>query len=407
MDSFEARLQFIQVLKNLQKNLSIIDNRTSISSGGETNPMSSSSTVDPIQFYLRSYKDHFEDFHQCLFDTTNKMNSLDRLNVLFYYSKILITLRSNMNEFNEKVIFNVLLPSLCDLYHLILPNYDWKSLTNLDPCIEIYNLLKDNFFKDDELMTLKDYRIVKDNEGEIQGTQENIAINKLSWYSVKDATTMRTTKDKEASSSTPSLGHSVMDHKESFINTRDLLQDRILKRQLFFKHYIQNGLTPVFGVDNNPHSTLKDSDHLATTTASVSPVLPLSGQDQLAVTTTTNNTPTAVHTNMHDSSGNNTTNINKVHKSLTTNDRIIPIIIRRMENDRERHKRLKEKSWVVDRNIQRQRQKGQPLNTKKLILNVNEFESLWNNTNVNKLTIDDIKNMKEMNLIAKQSYMIE
>ncbi|CCC68118.1 hypothetical protein NCAS_0B00340 [Naumovozyma castellii] len=302
MDSLEARLQFIQVLKNLQKSLNTIDNNTTSIENSQSPISNSGSITDPVQFYLRNYRHHYEDFHQCLFDTTTKMNSLDRLNVMIYYSKIILALKAHPDEFNRKVLYDTLLPSLCDLIELILPVNDWKAITNLKVCIDIFNSLKEQFIDVGNEML---------SESIPDTTDENV--DTTSWYTIKTPAT---------------------DYKDSFLNSQLIISDRKTKKELFFKNYLMDGISKV---DTNLEKL--DNNNVLTTT-----------------------------------------------------------ILHRMENDRERHKRMKEQRWIIER--------GNQLN-KKTILDEQEFKLLWENQDNNTLTTDDIKNVKEMNLIANQGYMLE
>ncbi|CAR29661.1 hypothetical protein ZYGR_0AD03450 [Zygosaccharomyces rouxii] len=195
MDSFEARLQFISVIKNLQKTLGVskrLDN-------------------DPVQFYLNHYEQHYEDFHQCLFDTAAKMDSLDRLNVVIYYSKIVQVLHGEQTELNARVLNQLLLPSIDSMLLLALPSQDWKALTNLDACIDIFQ-------KCNSLMG----GIVELKKPTMDS---HLPLDKLQWY-------------------TPSEHPSIHYH-ESFQRAATLLQDRCAKQQHMFQQFKLFGLCPV------------------------------------------------------------------------------------------------------------------------------------------------------------------
>lgn len=209
MDSFEARLQFIAVLKNLQKTLNSSSSNTNDNTNSKSPNFGSANANDPIQFYLKNYRQHYEDFHQCLFDTTAKMDPLDRLNVLLYYSKIIIVLRAQHSEFNHKVLNQHLLPSLDKMLLLTLPSKDWKSLTNLRFCIEIFQSLNSAY---DNMVQWRDT---------IDTIEHTVPIETLSWYT-PDSTAI-----------TP---------QESFTNSLKLLKDRQAKQQFLFQYYKENGV---------------------------------------------------------------------------------------------------------------------------------------------------------------------
>ena len=209
MDSLEARLRFINILKNLQKTLNLIDindittntNRqpqptttdttshlsttsnnnisgsvpnnnnnnnnnigSSINNEGvihstSTTPSSSSLSiqsqtfnithtttdnkhVNPIEFYLKNYKDHYEDFHQCLIDTMKKFNVLDRLPITIYYFKLIYLLYYEVNnDLSHTILTQFMIPALMDVSNLILPENDIISLTNLPLCEDMINKL--------------------------------------------------------------------------------------------------------------------------------------------------------------------------------------------------------------------------------------------------------------------------
>lgn len=294
MDSLEARLQFIQIIKNLQKNLNVSKSDTDVgqassaaSSGTNSLATVNSSTniqvlddtaieaqvsksmSDPIQFYMKHYTHHFEDFHQCLFDTGLKMNPLHRLNILVFYYQILMTLVAEMKQkklgrgsLQGKVVFDHLIPVMPNIFELCLPKGDWHALANLKSCTDIYyNLLRllrnlpDYPLPTAEELTLRDY-----------STDSPEIAQQVEWATIPHEP-----------------------HMQAPLMTKTLLDDRILKKYVVFKNFIENGAC---NVDNSP----------ATTTASGS--------------------------------------------ASTSN------ILHRMENDREWHKRQKETLWVVERTTQ-------------------------------------------------------
>lgn len=297
MDSFEARLQFIQIIKNLQKSLNVSKNDSDISTAhvnsvasSATNSLSTSisstniqelddSTIesqvsksmsDPIQFYMKHYAHHFEDFHQCLFDTGLKMNPLHRLNIVIFYYQILMTLIAEIKQkklekgtLQGKVVFDHLIPAMPNIFELCLPKEDWKALSNLKSCTDIYyNLLRllktlpEYPLPNAEELTLNDYSI---DSPEV--TQ--IVDGAIEWVTI--------TQDHETTQS-------------AILTTKMLLNDRTVKKYIAFKNFVDNGVCNLKNSSNN--------------------------------------------------SGN------------TSN------ILHRMENDRERHKRQKETLWVVERNTQ-------------------------------------------------------
>ncbi|CUS21429.1 LAQU0S03e02388g1_1 [Lachancea quebecensis] len=141
MDAFEARLQFLQVIKNLHKTLNAAKDNSPLSGASQQQN-------DPVQFYLRHYEHHYEDFQQCLLDSAQKMDSLDRLNVLIYWSRLVSMLwprcRKELDgEQNtaSKAVHNHLLGQLDQIFALVLPAEDWKSLTNLKVCVDIFVFL--------------------------------------------------------------------------------------------------------------------------------------------------------------------------------------------------------------------------------------------------------------------------
>ncbi|SCV01016.1 LAME_0G13498g1_1 [Lachancea meyersii CBS 8951] len=137
MDAFEARLQFLQVIKNLHKTLNASKDNSPLSGGSQQQN-------DPVSFYLRHYEHHYEDFQQCMLDSAAKMDSLDRLNVLIYWSRLISMLwprcmKDVDGELNSagKVVHGHLLGQLDEMVSLVLPEDDWKALTNLNVCVDI------------------------------------------------------------------------------------------------------------------------------------------------------------------------------------------------------------------------------------------------------------------------------
>ncbi|AMD20278.1 HDL466Cp [Eremothecium sinecaudum] len=137
MDSLEARLKFIEVIKTLHKTLNV---------SKDTSPSSvSSSAIDPVHFYLVHYEDHYEDFHRCLFEVAASMDSLDRVNVLIYWSRLISSLwprclKEVDGQYNiaGKVVHDLLLKDLNQIVHLVMPKGDWKALSNLQIVIDVF-----------------------------------------------------------------------------------------------------------------------------------------------------------------------------------------------------------------------------------------------------------------------------
>ncbi|CAI4035374.1 hypothetical protein SMKI_13G0220 [Saccharomyces mikatae IFO 1815] len=207
MDSLEARLQFIQVLKNLQKTLH--KTRDSAASSSTTTPPSSQQKLnnDPIQFYLRNYRHHYEDFHQCLFDTTIKMDPLDRLDVVIYYVRIIRNLypHSHSNTSVTKVLNEVLLMDIDLVFELCLPCQDWQSLTNLNTCKELFL----------DLSSLIQYNATTAEPTPSDATNIEPA---TTWYSVK-------------------TGRTTQEYSQSLQRTEILLKDRDARKLAFFQQF--------------------------------------------------------------------------------------------------------------------------------------------------------------------------
>ncbi|SCU99904.1 LAMI_0G01596g1_1 [Lachancea mirantina] len=308
MDAFQARLQFLQVVKNLHKNLHAVKDTSQGSNASQQQN-------DPVQFYVRNYEHHYEDFQQCLLDSALKMDSLDRLNVLIYWQKLVEALwprcRSEIDgERNTpaKVLYTQFLGRLDEIVQLVLPAHDWKSLTNLDACVAISKRLN-------SLCS-----VVPENDPQLQKldlTRDEILQQidpkgpELPWFSPPLAT----------------------DYETAFSTTCMLLVDR-RKHAIQLQEYYRRHL--VCGISTAP----------ATSTGGAS---------------TTASAATA------NSSG---------------------VILHRMENDRERHKKSKEHLWVTERQY---------------ILDSREFDTLWNSTKG--MAKSDYVDLRIMNNIAHSSYM--
>lgn len=298
MDAFEARLQFLQVIKNLHKTLNASKDTSPISSGGQQQN-------DPVQFYLRHYEHHYEDFQQCMLDSTQKMDSLDRLNVVIYWSRLISMLWPRcMKDVNGeqnipgKVVYEHLLGQLSDIMLLVLPENDWKSLTNLKVCIDIFTYLnslcgaiEDSTKISHLTQTREDFISKIDPPLATQVSEHKLEVP---WYK-------------------PEKSH---DWVKSFSTTLDLLIDRKKLAYYLQEYYRQNGACAL-------------------------------------------------------KSGTNTS-----------------IILHRMENDRERHKKSKEHLWLTERDY---------------ILDTREFDLLWRS--FEGMTKNDYNTVREVNKIAHSSYM--
>lgn len=71
-------------------------------------------------------------------------------------------------------------------------------------------------------------------------------------------------------------------------------------------------------------------------------------------------------------------------------------MLSRMETDRERHKRFKETNWIVIRSNNN--------NSGKNGIDLIEFDKIWNKFDV--INKDDLRELKELNEIAKESYQL-
>lgn len=157
MDSLEARLQFIQVLKTLPKTLNLSKNQYSgTNTVTPTRTANNENLQDPIRFYMQYYTEHYEDFQQCLIDTMSKMDPLDRLYIMIYYSKIIHelyikskTVPSNNNNINkDNILYDIIIPNVHIICHLVCPTGDMKAFTNLPYCIEFYHDLDTLFINE-------------------------------------------------------------------------------------------------------------------------------------------------------------------------------------------------------------------------------------------------------------------
>lgn len=310
MDSLEARLQFIQVIKGLHKTLSV--NKDLETPGGASNSSkgAAASSVDPVQFYLRNFEQHHEDFHQCLFDLARKMDSLDTLNVFIYYCIIISTLeksrkRSPNNRLLSNVLENIMIPDLDKLLVVCLPAKDWKSLTNLETCTKtLCQLIRQINYEDG----------IKFQEFESSDLLATAPENfqdpaPIIWYDPnkdEDSDTLNNLK-----------------YNGSIERCYKLISDRRVKKARVFDNYAKFG---------DCHIDIKESQNA------------ISSQ----------------------------------------------VILQRMENDRESHKRMKENMWVVERS--------------KNLMDSIEFEKLWHSSGNSRLSRNDVRNIKQLELMATNSY---
>ena len=313
MDSFEARLQFIQILKNLQKTLNVTRDTsltTNIATATTATTSNGTKLADPLLFYLKWYEQHYEDFYQCMFTTALKMDPLDRLNIIVYYQMIVISLwplsksENPGNSLPSKVLFENLLPSMDKILELALPANEWKSLVNLRKCIEVFkfiNKLCENIIEESAMETITQ----KLQSSEVDDTN----LDNMTWYTVPIGE--------------PKTHNGETNYKEAFQTSLALLIDRVEKQQLFYHCFENNAKLDLI---TSPNST----------------------------------------------------------SSQTT--------LHRMESDRERHKRSKERTWFIDR-------------TCNTMLDKTEFEKIWLQTTAN-LSKEDYNNIQELDTIAGQSYMI-
>ncbi|CCH59163.1 hypothetical protein TBLA_0B03220 [Henningerozyma blattae CBS 6284] len=141
MDSLEVRLQFIQILKNLSKTLYTITPSYQTQS-------TNNKYDEPIIFFLKNQSQYYEDLEQCLFDIINKMNPLDRINIVVYYLILMEILVSNSNS-NTYTLPNItnqvkeMFLKFSKLYRMILPKDDIVSLSNLPIAKELYDRLQE------------------------------------------------------------------------------------------------------------------------------------------------------------------------------------------------------------------------------------------------------------------------
>ncbi|SMN20491.1 similar to Saccharomyces cerevisiae YML112W CTK3 Gamma subunit of C-terminal domain kinase I (CTDK-I) [Maudiozyma saulgeensis] len=306
MDALEARLQFIQVLKSLPKTLNLSKNITTTSTHGTPNTIksvgnSSSSNSDnpqdPTVFYMKHYLQHYEDFQQCMLDTMSKMDPLDRLYILIYYSKIIHELYihtihvqnieqatdTSIKSTVETVLYDHVILGLHTVCELACPKGDMKAFTNLPYCINFYDDLKFLF---------------------------------------------------------QNASHGTIDTELSLVQQH--ITELKQYREELFASFKQNGILTSEPFDNKNQ-------------------------------TTKNN----------------------------TNSSEVQVVLNRMEMDRDRHKKLKEQNWQINRT--------QNATTTNAISNEMlapiEFEQLWNTTPA--FDIRDGHFAKQIQTIANESYALE
>ena len=157
MDSLEARLQFIQVLKTLTKTLNLSKNQYSgTNTVTPTGTPNNENLQDPVRFYMQYYTEHYEDFQQCLIDTMSKMDPLDRLYIMIYYSKIIHELyiqsktvsSSGIDTNKNNIFYDIIIPNVHIICQLVCPMGDMKAFTNLPYCIEFYHDLDTLFINE-------------------------------------------------------------------------------------------------------------------------------------------------------------------------------------------------------------------------------------------------------------------
>lgn len=225
MDSFEARLQFIQVIKSLYKTLNMSKDATP-STQKETGK------VDPVQFYLLHFEHHYEDFHSCLLEITESMDCLDGLNVLIYWSRLISSLWSRCakdvdGKYNlyGNVVYNFLFKDLHKLMAMILPEGNFTSLTNLPVSIEIFLYLnklsgsipENNF--DIRLLLCPDQELLSQFDNEIKEALNNQTFE-LTWFQISESQDVHT----------------------SLTQTLHLLRDRRIKSLFLQKYFIKYGI---------------------------------------------------------------------------------------------------------------------------------------------------------------------
>lgn len=112
MDSLDVRLQFINHIKTLTR-------------------VTSSSPVDTaLQFYLRHQSHYHEDLLQCLLDTLNKLDILERPPVLQLFTAIMKSLQDRQ-ELQKNSSLASHLPNIISL---VIPKNNTISLSNLSAC---------------------------------------------------------------------------------------------------------------------------------------------------------------------------------------------------------------------------------------------------------------------------------
>ncbi|KAH3903627.1 Ctk3p SCDLUD_001272 [Saccharomycodes ludwigii] len=154
MNSLEIRMKFIQLMKTLHKcsltsqasNILMLNNyKNSISLITDykkqnknydilTNDLNTNNTSNNInnndlhlQLYLRYYEENYDDFHQVLMDYLKKINILDRLDVLIFWTQLITQLnlkqRRNLDHTGNKaymVLHDYLIRYLPQVFSLVL-----------------------------------------------------------------------------------------------------------------------------------------------------------------------------------------------------------------------------------------------------------------------------------------------
>ena len=342
MDSLDARLKFIQVLKTLYKTLNLSSssssqdttrsqtvaadtsspgelttsatntNNVSIDAVGTITPSNQTNPEEPIQFYLANYLHHYEDFQQCIIDTLQKLDPLDRLYIYMYYIRILETLypivasvketgterererdtletsnvsptsprtsdSSNTASTTRMIVEEMLLPDLKRVVKLLVLKSEVKSLVNLPFCMEKFRFLR--------------FLYIGDSERRKQASE-------------------RVTAE--------------FDAVEEYLKEMEQFRDEL------FRYY----------------------------------------RDNLVLTKDRSKAETTV-TKSNDSSA-------------------VQVVLNRMEMDRERHKRQKEQKWIVDRSGDTG------------IFDEREFDSLWNG--LGPFNAIDAESARQLQRVAMESY---
>lgn len=146
MDALEARMQFIHVLKALPKTLDVSRRGPGTSRTPESAAEASGSAgASPTLFYMAHYAEHYEDLQQCMMDTMNKMDVLDRLYMAIYYHRLVeeLSAAAALNSATAaKVLSQVLLPALPRVYELACPLEHLQALTNQPELLQLFEELK-------------------------------------------------------------------------------------------------------------------------------------------------------------------------------------------------------------------------------------------------------------------------